>query len=221
MPKKSAISSAKPPSSGLGQKSDKKSAKGQPGGKAAAKAAAKNGGESDEGGDRPRLGLRGAAPWAARHAKKHAAEAAARNAEPPRPGSARATLRQPEEAERIKARIGELHNLTVKIRGMKKALNNNFYEIGQVLAQIREQKLYDAKGYTSLEAFAERELDLGKALSLNLARIPSLFFRNAALEHGLEALVAALTAIDEAAGKGAKLGPTVGRSPLPLKPPTR
>ena len=33
-----------------------------------------------------KLGLRGAAPWAARHAAKHAAEARARAAEPPLPG---------------------------------------------------------------------------------------------------------------------------------------
>src|SRR4051794_28703822 len=42
-----------------------------------------------------KLGLRGAAPWAARHAAKHAAEARARAAEPPPPGSARATIRVP------------------------------------------------------------------------------------------------------------------------------
>ena len=119
MPKKPVNPSAKPPAPGAGPKPVKRPAKRPSGGKGGAKSAAKNGGEGEEGEGRPRLGLRGAAPWAARHAKKHAAEAAARNAEPPRPGSARATLRQPEEAERIKARIGELHNLTVKIRGLK------------------------------------------------------------------------------------------------------
>ncbi len=47
-----------------------------------------------EGGKR-KFSLRGAAPWAARHAAKRAAEAAERMREPPRPGSARATLRTP------------------------------------------------------------------------------------------------------------------------------
>jgi hypothetical protein len=157
-------------------------------------------------GERPRVGLRGAAPWAARHARKHAEEAAARNAEP-------------EEAERIKARISELHNLVVKIRGMRKNLNNNFYEVGLQLVHIRDTKLYEGKGYTSIEAFAERELDYGKSLTLNLLRIPTIFIREAALQHGLEALAAALTALDEAAGKG-RPGPPVGRGALPLKPPS-
>ena len=52
-----------------------------------------------------KLGLRGAAPWAARHAAKHAAEARARAAEPAPPGSARATIRVPDGAEAIKAKI--------------------------------------------------------------------------------------------------------------------
>lgn len=178
-----------------------------------------DGGPAADGKGPARVGLRGAAPWAARHAKKHAAEAAARNAEPPKPGSARATLREPEAADQIKARITELHNATVKIRTLKKNLNANFFEIGLMLGQLRDRKLYEAKGYTSLEAFAERELELGKTLSVNLVRIPLVFVKESALQHGVEALIAALTALDEAAGK--RVGPAVGRTPLPLKPPTR
>ncbi|HMJ10828.1 MAG TPA: hypothetical protein VK524_05445, partial [Polyangiaceae bacterium] len=85
-------------------------------------------GKAADSGKRP--SARGAAPWAARHAAKHAAEARARNAEPPRPGSARATLRTPDEAERIKARIGELHTALGKIRALRKNLAANFYPIG-------------------------------------------------------------------------------------------
>ena len=54
-----------------------------------------------------KLGLRGAAPWAARHAAKHAAEARARAAEPPPPGSARATIRVPTGAEELKVKIAK------------------------------------------------------------------------------------------------------------------
>ncbi|MDP9037127.1 MAG: hypothetical protein M3O50_20200, partial [Myxococcota bacterium] len=69
----------------------------------AAKAAQpKAGAGKEEGPLKRKLGLRGAAPWAARHAAKHAAEARARAAEPPLPGSARATIRTPENAEDIK-----------------------------------------------------------------------------------------------------------------------
>src|SRR5262245_58763418 len=69
-----------------------------------------------------KLGLRGAAPWAARHAAKHAAEARARAAEPAPPGSARAMIRVPTGAEEIKAKIAELHNQTLKIRNLRKRL---------------------------------------------------------------------------------------------------
>jgi hypothetical protein len=144
--------------------------------------------------------FRGAAPWAARHAAKHAAEAAARNQEPPRPGSARATLRTPEEAERIKARIGALHEALGRVRGLKKHLPERFFEAGQVLKHIRDERLFDAKGYASFDAFVEREVDLGgKTLSLRLTRIPEVFSAEAAQEYGLEALLSALELLDQAA----------------------
>jgi len=144
--------------------------------------------------------VRGAAPWAARHAAKHAAEVAERNKEPPRPGSARATLRTPEEAESIKARVTELHGLLSKLRGMKKQLPERFFEAGALLRHIRDARLFDAKGYASFEAFVERELDLGgKTFSLRLARIPELFLEEAARAQGLEALMAALEALEQAA----------------------
>ena len=187
-----------------------------PGGKAAGKTAGR-GSAAHRPAARP--SGRGAAPWAARHAAKHAAEARARNAEPPRPGSARATLRTPDEAERIKARIGELHAALVKIRGMRKNLAANFYEIGQILQQIQDNTLYDAKGYASFEAFAEREIDFGKALTLKLARIPVLFQKQA-IELGIDALVAALNAIDEATGVAPPPAAPGGNRPaLPMKPP--
>src|SRR6516225_12434873 len=83
-----------------------------------------------------KLGLRGAAPWAARHAAKHAAEARARAAEPPLPGSARATIRTPTGAEDIKAKIGDLHNSLVQIKGFRKNLAKGFYDIGHILKDI-------------------------------------------------------------------------------------
>jgi len=172
--------------------------------------------------DGRRPGGRGAAPWAARHAAKHAEEARARNAEPPRPGSARATLRTPEEADQIKARVGELSTAVIKIRGLRKHLGTNFYEIGRVLQHIQDTRLYDAKGYASFDAFVEREIDLGKAMALKLVRIPVLF-QQPAIELGLEALAAALNAIDEVTGaitpSPATPAPGGGRQALPMKPP--
>src|SRR5258706_7070027 len=84
--------------------------------------------QTDKDGKR-KLGLRGAAPWAARHAAKHAAEARARAAEPPLPGSARATIRTPTGAEDIKQKIGELHKALVQIKGFRQNLAKGCYHI--------------------------------------------------------------------------------------------
>jgi hypothetical protein len=170
-----------------------------------------------------KLGLRGAAPWAARHAAKHAAEARARAAEPAPPGSARATIRVPDDAEQIKARVAELFNQTQKIRNLRKRLEKGFFEIGQVLGEIQEQQLYLAKGYGSFEAFLEREIDLGKQTSLKLIKITHIFQHDAALDYGMDRLLAALAALE---GESAIPKPSIPSAPgsrplLPLKPPMR
>lgn len=161
-----------------------------------------------------KLGLRGAAPWALRHAERQAAEVARRNQEPPKPGSARATLRTPQEADRIKASIGELHGLLQKLRGLQKNLNEGFFELGEILRDIESRKLHEAKGYTNIETFAERELALGKGLAAKLLRIPALFQREAAKALKLDALSRAIDAIDDAPQAAAS---RVAK--LPLKPP--
>jgi hypothetical protein len=162
-----------------------------------------------------RLGVRGAAPWAARHAERRALEAAARLREPPRPGSARATLRVPAQADRIKARIGELHAALSRVRALKKNLAEGFYELGHVLKRIADERLFDAKGYATFEAFVEREVDLGsKSVALKLSRVPEVFLEPAARRHGLEAVLAALDALDSAKPVQKK----APRQALPIKP---
>jgi hypothetical protein len=161
-----------------------------------------------------KFGLRGAAPWALRHAERQAAEAARRNREPPKPGSARATLREPQEADRIKASIGELHGLLQKLRSLQKNLNDNFFELGQILSDIEQRKLHEAKGYSNIEVFAERELGIGKGLAGKLVRIPTLFQAPAAKALKLDALVRAVDAIDQAPQASASRA-----AKLPLKPP--
>lgn len=175
--------------------------------------------KTTESGGKRRLGMRGAAPWAARHAAKHAEEAAARNLEPPKPGSARGTLRTPDDADTIKQRVSELHNVLGRIRALRKNLNGEFYRIGSELKHVQERKLYEAKGFSSFEAFAERELDLGKATTLKLARVPDLFTEAGAREHGVEAILAAIDLLDERASATPQRKATPGRANLPLKPP--
>ncbi len=174
-----------------------------------------------------KLGLRGAAPWAARHAAKHAAEARARAAEPPPPGSARATIRVPRGAEELKAKIGELHNALLQIRSYRKNLNKGFFDIGGVLREIQIGRLYEAKGYGSFEAFLEREIDLGKTTALKLIKVSSIFAKPAALELGMDRLFLALQALDtstettttKSGPAPSPTQPTNARLSLPMKPP--
>lgn len=173
--------------------------------------------DAGSGGGKRKFSLRGAAPWAARHAAKQAAEAAERMREPPRPGSARATLRTPEQADQIKERISRLHQALNRIRVLRKNLTVGFFEMGVLLKNIAEEKLFDAKGYNSFETFCEREIDLPKNTVLKLARVPDVFQESAALECGLEATLSALDAFDNA--KRPKVSGRRTVSVLPMKPP--
>lgn len=176
-----------------------------------------------------KLGLRGAAPWAARHAAKHAAEARARAAEPPLPGSARATIRTPAAADDIKQKIGALHQSLVQIKQLRKNVEKNFYDIGLALRDVRDARTYEAKGYGTFEAFLEREIDLGKTMALRLVKISQTFLREAAVEIGKDRLIAALVAIEVPESmasvrdlSAAKLPPApVSTTTLPLRPPGR
>ncbi|HTQ48217.1 MAG TPA: hypothetical protein VMI75_35920 [Polyangiaceae bacterium] len=177
----------------------------------------------DEGPMKRKLGLRGAAPWAARHAAKHAAEARARAAEPPLPGSARATIRTPENAEDIKQKVRDLHAALAHIKQLRKQLPKTFFDIGLVLKDIQTKRLYEAKRFPSFESFVEREIDLGKTTALRLVRVVGLFQKEGALEVGMDKLFAAMSAIDSAGEpEVARIPPApVSTSALPLRPPGR
>jgi hypothetical protein len=208
----------KPPAAGAKKGADSK------GGKAASKSAAGSAKSVEQ--PKRKLGLRGAAPWAARHAAKHAAEARARAAEPPLPGSARATIRTPSGAEDIKAKIGLLHNAVVQIKQLRKNMAKSFYDIGIVLRDIQAKRLYEAKGFGTFEAFLEREIDLGKTTSLRLIRIVNTFLKEATHEYGMDRIFGALMALeasDSPEGKpsGKIPPPPVSTQVLPLRPPGR
>jgi hypothetical protein len=170
-----------------------------------------------------KLGLRGAAPWAARHAAKHAAEARARAAEPPLPGSARATIRTPIDAEDIKQKVRELHTALSQIKGLRKNLNKTFYDIGVILRNIQARRLYEAKRFPSFESFVEREIDLGKTTAMRLVRIAGLFQKEGALELGMDRLFNGISAMDSSGEPDAPRipNPPVSTPSLPLRPPGR
>ena len=211
---------AKPAKAGAKAAKTDKAAKG---GKAAAAAEPKR-----------RMGLRGAAPWAARHAAKHAAEARARAAEPPPPGSARATLRTPANATDIKERIAELHRRLQDLKALKRNVNKNFFPLGVILQEVEARRLYEAKGFAAFDAFLERETELGRTVGLRLVRIVKTFHQSAAESYGLDRLTLALAALDAvdvpgpAPSRADTLAPAVKVPPaplsstaLPLKPPGR
>lgn len=222
-------SSEKGTTAKLAKKAGKGSAEAPKAGKAPVNKAGKAGkaqgkasdSKEEKGSAKRKLGLRGAAPWAARHAAKHAAEARARAAEPAPPGSARATIRVPVGAEEIKARIAELHNQVQKIRTLRKRLDKGFWDIGVTLLEVQQQELFQAKGYGSFEAFLEREIDLGKQTSLKLMKVSQVFQREAALDFGMDKVLLSLAVLEgEAVPQAAPSAPG-SRPPLPLKPPMR
>ncbi|MGD0673774.1 MAG: hypothetical protein ABSC94_00055 [Polyangiaceae bacterium] len=180
-------------------------------------------GKEESGASKRKLGLRGAAPWAARHAAKHAAEARARAAEPPLPGSARATIRTPADAEDIKERVRDLHAALAQIKTLRKNLPKNFFDVGLVLKDIEARRLYEAKRFPSFEAFVEREIDLGKTTALRLLRVVGLFQKEGALEIGMDRLFTAIASIDsiQEADLGRVPPPPVSATALPLRPPGR
>jgi len=177
--------------------------------------------------------VKAAAPKAAAPAKaapiavKAAAPTPAAAAAPAASGTAmlrksrippRLTIRSPVGADELKAKIGALATQTAQIRALKRSLSRSFYEIGTILTDIRDRRLYEAKGYGSFEAFLEREIELGKQLSLKLVRIVGTFLREAAIAIGLDRATAGIAAIDGETEQAAPRPPTAPQPVAPTSP---
>jgi hypothetical protein len=142
-------------------------------------------------------------------AEKPAAKPAQASAAPAKPSPVRGTpgqivptpsrtpARSPVGAEELKMKLGALSTATAQIRALKRTLGKSFFEIGRILSEVQEKRLFEVKGYGSFESFAEREVpELGKTLSIRLARISQSFVREAAVAAGLDRTTAALAALD-------------------------
>ena len=101
-----------------------------------------------------------------------------------------------ENKSELKAQFARLSAATSQITGLKRSLNKSFYDVGTLLNQIRNERLYEVKGYGSFESFVERELDLNKVVCLRAARIAEAIHRDQALAAGLERAAAAVAALD-------------------------
>lgn len=112
-------------------------------------------------------------------------------------GSLHTEARQPQQAESIKARLTMLIATQQKLAELKRSANKNFYEIGQLLHRVREQRLFEVKGYGSFESFVEREVNLGQQFCLTAVRIYETFLPEAVATLGMARLSAAIRAIDD------------------------
>ena len=118
---------------------------------------------------------------------------------PPTTSDTRSTGNQDKGAQNkseLKAQFARLSAATSQITGLKRSLNKSFYDVGTLLNQIRNERLYEVKGYGSFESFVERELDLNKVLCMRAARIAEAIHRDQALAAGLERAAAAVAALD-------------------------
>ncbi len=112
-------------------------------------------------------------------------------------GSLHTEARVPAEAATIKQRLTALVNVQQKLSELRRSSNKHFYEIGSLLHRVREERLFEVKGYSSLEAFVEREVNLGQQFCRDAVRIYETFLPNAANSLGFARLAAAIKAIDD------------------------
>ena len=118
----------------------------------------------------------------------------------------------------LKERLANLSAATSKIGGLKRAINKNFFDIGVILNRIRDEKLYEVKGYGSFEAFVEREIDINRTVCLRSARIAEVIPRHVALAAGLDRASSAVAVLDgDLAAEEPPLRPTGSPGPsIPL-----
>ena len=112
-------------------------------------------------------------------------------------GSLHTEAREPAQADRIKQQLTALVNTQQKLGELKRSTNRNFYEIGELLHRIRDQRLYEVKGYSSFEAYVERETSLGQQFCAQAVRIFETFLPAAAHTLGFSRLAAALAALED------------------------
>ena len=100
------------------------------------------------------------------------------------------------KTDHLKARFSALNTATAQIKALKRAIQKNFFDVGLQLDRIRDEKLYEVKGYGSFESFLEREMDLDKVTCIRLARLARSMVREAAIEVGMERACAAMAALE-------------------------
>jgi hypothetical protein len=134
-------------------------------------------------------------------------------------GSLHTEARTPAQAETIKQRLTMLVNTQQKLGEMKRSHQKHFYEIGELLHRVREQRLFEVKGYSTFESFIEREVNLSQTFCLHAVRIFETFLPAAVQQHGFARLAAAIDALGQNASAPAVSAGNeplrMARSPIP------
>jgi hypothetical protein len=112
-------------------------------------------------------------------------------------GSLHTEAREPAQAQALKQRLTALMNAQQRLGELKRSAHKHFYEVGEVLRKIRDERLFEVKGYSSLDAFVEREVQLGAQFCRDAVRVHELFQQDAAQAYGLARLSAALRALED------------------------
>jgi hypothetical protein len=118
----------------------------------------------------------------------------------PPPAIAKLPDRDPKSE--LKAQFAKLSSAVSQIASFKRSLPKTFFEVGELLGQIRNERLYEVKGYGSFESFVEREIDINKVICMKTVRIAEVLNREAALAAGLDRASAAVAALDGEASEG-------------------
>ncbi len=88
-----------------------------------------------------------------------------------------------------------LDQATKVIRSLRRKRERNAWAIGRRLLQVAELGLHHARGFTTLEAYAEELLDLSRSTAFQYMRVAHAFGERMVSEHGVEKLDRALAYI--------------------------
>lgn len=89
-----------------------------------------------------------------------------------------------------------LESATREIVRLKQAIGSSFYELGRVLARVRDERLYEAGGHATFEDYLDQAVEISRATAYKFIRVATVFSERFAVEWGADKLVAALRYID-------------------------
>ncbi|MFB3845017.1 MAG: hypothetical protein ACE14O_04625 [Candidatus Cloacimonadaceae bacterium] len=83
--------------------------------------------------------------------------------------------------------IGSVERMSVKetfaaVNNLKRQLEENFLQLGELLSLIKRQKLYAKKGYATFKECAENEFKLSSAMANKLCSVYDLYIDNLDLD---------------------------------------